>query len=113
MWIESSFELDGRRVRVCVKRVGYDEARRLAANLAWFAGAAVAPDVDLQATDWPQLLQRIMRDYVSLTVDDATEAHLERLWTGLCAGALHAFVQVNGLDPVMRECLRPVSGRAS
>jgi len=105
-WVESSFEVDGRRIGVLVKRVGDDEARRLAANLAWFVDAALMPDANLDESGWPQLLQRIMGEYVALTVDQSTGAQLERLWTRLCGGALKAFVQVNGLDPVVRECLR-------
>lgn len=104
-WIESSFDLDGHRVLVSVKRLHDDEAARLAAKLAWFASVMVTPGADLDATEWPQLMQRILEDYVALTVDDDTLERLEQLWTPLCSGAFRAFVQVNDIDPAVARQL--------
>src|SRR5580700_5809224 len=83
-WIEAAFDLEGHRIGVSVRRLRDDEAARLAANLAWFASVAATPGADLDATEWPQLLQRIMSDYVSFTVDDETRKRLKELWTPLC-----------------------------
>jgi hypothetical protein len=112
-WIETSFDLDGHRIGVSVRRLRDDEAARLAASLAWFASVALTPGADLDATDWPQVLQRILSDYVSLTVDDETLARREELWTPLCLGALRSFVTVNQIDPAVARHLVMLLGRAS
>jgi len=104
-WIDTSFDLDGHRIGVSVKRLPPDEAVRLAASFAWFARVAVTPGADLDATDWPQVLQRIMADYVSLTVADDTLDRLKDMWTPLCSGVLRTFAQVNDLDPVVTRHL--------
>jgi hypothetical protein len=104
--VEATFQINGHPVTVSVLRLDSAEVDRIAARLAWFAGLAVLPDTDLGATGWPDLLQRIMGDYVSLTVDDDTLGRLEELWTPLCSGALRAFIDVNRIDPaVIRHLL--------
>ena len=112
-WIDASFELEGCRIGVSVKRLPYDEAARLAASLAWFASVAATPGADLDATEWPRVLQQIMADYVSLTVADHALGQLEDLWTPLCSGALRTFVQVNQIDPMVTQHLLVVPCRAS
>jgi hypothetical protein len=112
-WIEASFDLEGHRIGVSVRRLRDDEAARLAASLAWFATVAATPGADLGATEWPQVLQRIMMEYVSLRVDDETLGRLEELWTPLCSGALRTFVQVNEIDPVLTRHLAMPCSRVS
>src|SRR5262245_3824626 len=104
-WIEASFDLEGHRIGVSVKRLPREEAARLAASLAWFASVDVTPGADLDATEWPRVLQRIMNEYVSLTVGDDTIGRLEELWTSLCSGALKTFVQVNEIDAPLTQYL--------
>jgi hypothetical protein len=112
-WIDASFDLEGHRIGVSVKRLPEDEAARLAANLAWFASVATTPGGDLDATEWPQLLRRIMAEYVSLTVADEALDRLEELWTPLCSGALRTFISVNRIDPLLTTHLLTASHRAS
>jgi hypothetical protein len=104
-WIEASFDLEGHHIGVSVKRLPDEEAARLAASLAWFASVATTPGGDLDATEWPHLLRRIMREYVSLTVADEALEQLEELWTPLCSGALRTFIQVNEIDPLLTHHL--------
>ena len=110
-WIDASFVLEGCRIGVSVKRLSRDEAARLAASLAWFASVAVTPGADLDATGWPKVLQRIMADYVSLTVADDALCRLERLWTPLCSGALRTFAQFNEIDPTVTQQLMAGAAR--
>jgi hypothetical protein len=112
-WINSSFDLDGHRVVASVKRLHDDEAARLTAKLAWFASVVETPGADLDATEWPQLMQRILSDYVALTVDDETLERLEQLWTPLCSGAFRAFVEVNEIDPAVAKHLDMQATRIS
>src|SRR5262245_66643181 len=104
-WIDASFDLQGHRIGVSVRRLAHDEAARLAASLAWFARIAATPGADLDATDWPALLQEIMGNYVSLTVADDVLERLEELSTALCSGALRTFVQVNDINPIVTQQL--------
>lgn len=109
-WTDASFDLEGHRIGVSVKRLADDEVERLAAHLAWFATVAATPGADLDATEWPQLLQRIMSDDVSFTVDDETLGRLDELGTPLCSGALRTLAQVNQIDPaVTRHLVLPAS----
>ena len=110
-WIEAAFELEGHRIAVSVKRLPQDEVSRLAASLAWFANVAVTPGANLDTTEWPQLLQRIMAEYVALTVADDALDRLDELWTPLCSGVLRTFAQVNEIDPVVMQQLMVRTGR--
>jgi hypothetical protein len=110
-WIDASFELEGHRIGVSVKRLPHDEAARLAASLAWFASVAATPGADLDATEWPSVLQRIMGDYVALTVADDALDRLQELWTPLCSGVLRTFAQVNEIDPTVAQHLMFCAGR--
>jgi len=110
-WIEASFELEGHRIGVAVRRLPREEAARLAASLAWFASVAVTPGADLDATGWPHVLQRIMNEYVSLTVGDEAIGRLEELWTPLCSGALKTFVQINQIDGALTQHLLAARNR--
>jgi len=111
-WIDTSFDLDGHRIAVSVQRLQDDDAARLAASLAWFASVAVTPGADLEATDWPRLLQQILSDFVSVTVDDETLTRREELWAPLCSGALRSFVTANQIDPAVTRFLVVPPGRA-
>jgi hypothetical protein len=103
MWVESSFDVKGRRVGVSVKRIDAGEAEQMAAHLAWFARAVDHGAVDALA--WPETLQRILSDYVEMTMDPAMVAELDTLSTDICAGALGAFIRVNHLDASIQACL--------
>jgi hypothetical protein len=98
---------------VSVKRLSDDEAARLAASLAWFASVATTPGGDLDATEWPQLLRRIMAEYVSLTIADEALGRVEKLWTPLCSGVLRTFIQVNQIDLMVTHHLLRASCAAS
>lgn len=104
-WIDASFELAGHRIDVAVKRLPRDEAVRLGASLAFFAQLAATPGVDLDTSGWPGVLQRIMGDYVALTLGDEALGHLEELWTPLCSGVLRTFAQVNEIDSSVTQQL--------
>src|SRR5262245_5809114 len=104
-WVQTPFEIDGRRVVVSVKRLDDGDAERFAASLAWFACAAEMPGVNVDEAGWPKVLQEIMSKYVALTVDDVTLSRLESLSTKVCAVALQAFVQANQLAPALRRHL--------
>ena len=112
-WIEASFDLDGHRVGVSVRRLSQEEAARLAASLAWFASVAATPEADLQTTEWPRLLQRIMAEYVSVTVADDVLDRLEELWTPLCSGVLRTFIQVNEIKPIVTRHFLTATCRVS
>ena len=112
-WIEASFDVEGHRIGVSVKRLPRDEVTRLAASLAWFASIAETPGADVDSTEWPQMLQRIMAEYVSLTVGDDAFHRLEELWAPLCTGAFLAFVRVNEMESIVTRQLLTPTCRAS
>ena len=112
-WIDASFDLEGHRIGVSVKRLSQDEVARLAARLAWFASIAATPNADLDSTEWPDVLKRIMADYVALTVDDDVAGRLEELWTPLCSGAFRTFIEINRIGSVASQQLLTATCRVS
>jgi hypothetical protein len=104
-WIESSFDVDGHRFGVSVRRLDDRERQRTAAEIAWFAHGLVSPEVDLEAIGWTMLLQQILSECVAITADEDALDRLESLWNQVICRALDAFVQVNELDPVLRRYL--------
>jgi hypothetical protein len=106
MWIESSFDVGGRRVGVSIKRLDGRDGDRLSAEMAWFAQGLLTPGVDLEAIGWPAFLQQLLSEYVAITVDDDTLEKLETLWTQVVCRALETFMHVNRLDPALKQYLR-------
>jgi hypothetical protein len=106
MWIESSFDVDGRHFRVSAKRLVDHERERMAAEIAWFAHDLLTPDVDFEAIGWTTLLQRILSEYVAITVDEDTLDRLDSMWDQVVRRALRVFMQVNELDLALKRSLR-------
>src|SRR5471030_1220132 len=97
MWAESSFDADGHRVRVSVRRLEGDQRERVAAEMAWFAHYLITPGVDLEAIGWIPFLQRILLDDVALTVDEDVVDRLESMWDEVVWRTLGVFYRGESL----------------
>jgi hypothetical protein len=106
MWIESSFDAEGHRFRVSIRRLGENERERIAAELAWFGHCLSTPDVDVEAIGWVPFLQRILSDDVAITVADDALDRIENMWDHIVWRTLRAFIDANHLDPALKRHLR-------
>lgn len=99
-WIESSFDLEGRRIGITVKRIPRDEAERLAATIAWFAHALTTPGHRDGASTWPALLQAVFKHDITMSMDPAVAEELKEPGFAdvLCTAALREFIRLNEMS---------------
>ena len=95
-WIDCGFFLAGQRVTVSVRRLNPDERQRVAAEIAWFAESLLAATP--QSERWSMLLNRILSEDVSITLDKAQFGHKKRDWDRLICLTFEAFVKANELN---------------
>ena len=94
-WIDCGFHLSGQRVNVSVRRLSPDERQRVAAEIAWFADSLLAAVP--QSESWSTLLNRILSQDVSITLDEKTFGHSNRDWERLICLTFEVFVTANEL----------------
>ena len=100
--------ISGQPVRVAVRRLGPDEAQRIAAEIAWFAESVLDGST---CAGWRQLLDRILTQDVTITMDVDLFGHTGAAWDQLVCRAFETFVVTNGLDRDIRTPLRLKSSR--
>jgi hypothetical protein len=98
-WTECSFEVDGRRVGVSVKRLDHDERQRMAAEIAWFVEGLLTPGVELGGTGWPALLGEILSRCVVITLDEEGLEDTDDFWNRVISRTFEAFAVTNQLYP--------------
>ena len=98
-WAECSFEVNGRRVQVCVQRLDHDERQRMAAEIAWFAEGLLTPGVELKTTGWSALLGEILSRHVAITVDEEGLEDANDFWNQVMCRTFEAFAEANQLYP--------------
>ena len=111
-WIQSSFALYGRQVGVSVRRLRDDERRRVAAQIAWFAGGIV-DGANPSAMRWPAFLQDILANDVAITLDEEGTDAISGFWDHVLYRIFQTFVSANQLDAAVRFNMRDrETGRA-
>ena len=111
-WIECAFDVAGQRVNVAVRRLDADERQRVAAEIAWFAEGLVAPDRFVRAAGWPELLERILRRDVAITLSEEAWPQSTLVWGELVCRAFEVFVTANYLDAPIRRHLDSSQSRS-
>jgi hypothetical protein len=97
-WIECSFDVEGQRIGVSVKRLDEDERQRMAAEIAWYAAGLLTPGVELwSTTSWPALLDRILSHYVAITVAEDRSGDAVDFWNQVICRSFGAFARTNRL----------------
>jgi hypothetical protein len=99
-WIQSSFELHGRRVSVSVRRLPDDERRRVAAQVAWFADA-VLHGAKPSAAEWPAFFQDILTNDVTITVEEDGIDAITGFWDHALCRIFQTYLRANQLDPAI------------
>jgi len=94
-WMECGLMIGGQPVRVAVRRLGPDEAQRVAAEIAWFADGLLEGST---CAGWQQLLDRILTQDVAITMDEELFHRADAAWDQLVCRAFETFVVANGLD---------------
>ena len=102
--VDASFDADGIRIRVSIKRLDDDERKRVAAEVAWFTELLSTPGVDVDPVGWMSFVQRML-DNVAITVDDDVLERLPPMWDLILSPALRAYIDANGLDASLKQCL--------
>jgi hypothetical protein len=102
-WINCGFILAGQSVNVSVRRLSADERQRMAAEIAWFAENLLTAHP--QSERWSMLLDRILSQDVSITIDEARFSNTRRAWDQLICLTFQAFVTANNLDGSIRTHL--------
>jgi len=98
-WAECSFEVEGRRVTVSVRRLVHDERQRMAAEIAWFAEGLLTPGVELKTTGWSALLGEVLARHVAITVDEEGVDDADDFWNQVLCRTFEAFGVTNQLYP--------------
>ena len=109
-WIQCGVFVGDQRVDVSVRRLGPDERQRMAAEIAWFAENLLTANA--QSDRWSVLLDRILSQDVSITLDEAQFSHSDRAWDQLICLTFQAFVTANKLGGPIRSQLS-LAGQAS
>lgn len=112
-WINCGFELEGQQINVAVRRLEPDERRRMAAEIAWFADGMLAAGTAPKPEGWPDLLDRILSQDVTITLDEARFGEAEDVWDQLVCRVFEAFVTANHLDPTIRRHLASAPVRSA
>jgi hypothetical protein len=66
------------------------------------------PGVDADAIGWMPFIQRLLDD-VDITVGDDVVDRLQNMWDRVVWRTLHAYIDANGLDPSLKQCLQVAS----
>jgi len=94
-WIDCGFFLAGQRVNVSVRRLSAEERQRVAAEIAWFAESLLM--ATSLSENWSELINRILSQDVSITLDEAMFGKTNRDWDQLICLTFEAFVAANEL----------------
>ena len=94
-WMECGLMIGGQPVRVAVRRLGPDEAQRVAAEIAWFADGVLEGS---SCAGWQRFFDRILTEDVAITMDPDLFGHTSAAWDLLVCRAFETFVTANGLD---------------
>jgi len=94
-WIDCGFFVAGQRVDVSVRRLSAGERQRVAAEIAWFAESLLMSTP--QSKNWSALINRILSQDVSITLDESRFGHANRDWDQLICLTFEAFVTANEL----------------
>jgi len=103
-WIDCGFYVAGQRVKVSVRRLSLEERQRVAAEIVWFAESLLmaAP----QSESWSTLLNRILAQDVSITLDERRFSPTPRDWDRLLCLTFEAFVIANELGEPIKSQLQ-------
>ena len=110
-WIDCGFFLSGQRVNVSVRRLGPEERQRVAAEIAWFAENLLTDTPE--SPSWSMLLDRILSQDVSITLDEKTFSPAKRDWDRLICLTFEAFVNANELGGPIKRRLEGCAGSSS
>jgi hypothetical protein len=102
-WVDQTLRISGRPLTVSVRLLSEAEREAIGGKIAWLSAAATDAEAS-EHTAWRVLIQDIVAQHVTFTVDESTRRELDpRWWAQAVEEATAALIEINRLEEPIRR----------